>query len=122
MALSNRHRWCIDKIAAAFATQIDDEAMKVKVQGFIRAPANLEKFNQFFKGDGPQKLFVFYQTPEVPGADVDDWSPDKGTPDIFISSGSSSEDAIQDGTLSGVTSTLSSMVDVISSLLRLQML
>ena len=42
MALQPRHRWCIDKIASAFATQIDDEAMKVKVQGFMRLSANLD--------------------------------------------------------------------------------
>ena len=72
----------------SFSSEVNDEKMNVKVQGFLRQQSNREKFDQFFRGDGQQKLFIFYQTPEVPGAEVDDWSPDKGTPEIFISSGS----------------------------------
>ena len=58
MSLTERHRWCTSKILEAFAPELDMET----VQGFIRQELNLNKFTSFFKGEGPGRLFVFYQT------------------------------------------------------------
>ena len=57
MSLTNRHRWCISKVVDAFAPALEE----AQVQGFIRTPANLERFNSFFRGEGASKLFIFYQ-------------------------------------------------------------
>jgi hypothetical protein len=65
MSLSERHRWCINKMLEAFAPELTSEA----VQTFIRQEANLQKFNSLFKGDGPGRIFVFYQ-PEVSEGEV----------------------------------------------------
>ena len=60
MALSERHRWCIDKIREAFGDELNSEA----VNTFMRQEAVLTKFTQFFAGESSGRLFVFYQ-PEV---------------------------------------------------------
>ncbi len=57
MSLSDRHRWCVSKILEAFGPELTSEA----AQAFIRQDGNIQKFNSFFKGDGPGRLFVFYQ-------------------------------------------------------------
>ncbi len=57
MSLSDRHRWCVSKILEAFGPELTSEA----AQAFIRQDGNIQKFNAFFKGDGPGRLFVFYQ-------------------------------------------------------------
>jgi hypothetical protein len=40
-----------------------------QAQAFIRNEGNLQKFNQFFKGEGSGRLFVYYQ-PELPSGEV----------------------------------------------------
>jgi hypothetical protein len=60
MSLSDRHRWCLNKILEAFGPELTSES----AQGFIRNDANLHKFNTFFKGDGSGRLFIYYQ-PEI---------------------------------------------------------
>jgi hypothetical protein len=58
MALSSRHRWCLEKIVQCFEDEgLDD----VLVQGFIRKPDVMLKFNALFSGNGPASLFVHYQ-------------------------------------------------------------
>lgn len=57
MSLTDRHRWCMNKILEAFAPELTQEA----AQAFMRNDANLQKFTSFFKGDGAGRLFVFYQ-------------------------------------------------------------
>ena len=57
MSLSERHRWCMDKMLEAFAPELTSEA----AQTFIRNDQNLQKFNSFFKGDNAGRLFVFFQ-------------------------------------------------------------
>lgn len=51
------------KMIEAFAPGLTSEA----VQSFIRQDVNLQKFNSFFKGDGPGRLFVFFQPDMVDG-------------------------------------------------------
>ena len=59
MALSARHRWCINKINKCFEDQgVDD----VTVKAFIRKPKNLGYFNALFSGNGQSALFVHYQS------------------------------------------------------------
>jgi hypothetical protein len=65
MSLTDRHRWCVTKILEAFGSELTSEA----AQAFIRNDTNLQKFTQFFKGDGPGGLFVFFQ-PELPDGEV----------------------------------------------------
>ena len=59
MALTTRHRWCIDKVAYCFQDEMKDDA---KVQGFIRRPDILAQFNSLFSGECRRSLFVHYQT------------------------------------------------------------
>lgn len=65
MALSERHRWCMNKMLEAFSPELTTEA----AQAFIRNEANLQKFNTFFKGDSSGRLFVFFQ-PEAQEGEV----------------------------------------------------
>jgi hypothetical protein len=58
MSLTERHRWCLNKILEAFGPELSQEA----AQAFIRNDSNLQKFTSFFKGDGPGRIFVFYQS------------------------------------------------------------
>lgn len=59
MALTPRHRWCIERIKSCFQeeTDVDDE----KVQGFIRKSQVISKFNSLFAGDGRNAVFVHFQ-------------------------------------------------------------
>ncbi len=57
MSLTERHRWCMNKILEAFGPELTQEA----VQAFMRNDANLQRFTNFFKGDSSGRLFVFYQ-------------------------------------------------------------
>jgi dynein heavy chain len=58
MALTPRHRWCIERIKHCFHEQEVDDA---KVQGFIRKPQVISKFNSLFAGDGKSAIFVHFQ-------------------------------------------------------------
>ena len=64
MSLTERHRWCAGKILETFAPELSSET----VQQFIRVDAVLQKFTQFFRGEGSGRLFIFYQPPVVEGA------------------------------------------------------
>ena len=55
----------MNKMTETFAPELTQEALNA----FIRNDANLQKFNSFFKGDGPGRLFVFFQ-PDVPEGEV----------------------------------------------------
>ena len=57
MAYSERHRWCTSKIQETFAPELEIET----IQSFIRNEIILTQFNQFFKGEGSGRIFVFYQ-------------------------------------------------------------
>lgn len=57
MALTERHRWCMQKMLETFSPELTSEV----VQSFVRQDANLQKMTAFFKGDGCGRLFVFYQ-------------------------------------------------------------
>ena len=58
MSLTERHRWCLNKILEAFSPELTPEA----AQAFIRNDSNLQKFTSFFKGDGSGRIFVFFQS------------------------------------------------------------
>ena len=64
MALTPRHRWCVDKIVQCFAhcDGIDDP----KVQGFIRRPDVFLKFKVLFDGGEGNRnvIFIHYQVRE----------------------------------------------------------
>ena len=57
MAYSERHRWCTSKIQETFSPELEIET----IQSFIRNEIILTQFNQFFKGEGSGRIFVFYQ-------------------------------------------------------------
>ena len=57
MSITERHRWCMAKMIEAFAPELSLEA----VQAFTRQESNLQKFNAFFRGEGPGRLFILYQ-------------------------------------------------------------
>ncbi|KAH8056488.1 dynein light chain binding protein [Aureococcus anophagefferens] len=87
MALTQRHHWVVAKIVSAFEPDIDN----IKVQGFVRQPANASKLLAFFNGEAADnKLFVFYQPPAVDQGDVDaeGWPGNEQPPELFFSQGS----------------------------------
>lgn len=57
MSLTERHRWCLNKILETFSPDLTPES----AQSFIRNDSNFQKFNSFFKGDGPGRIFIFFQ-------------------------------------------------------------
>ena len=58
MALTTRHRWCIEQIKQCFHNEdVDDSA----IHGFIRKPDVLNKFNALFSGEGKNVVFIHYQ-------------------------------------------------------------
>lgn len=65
MSLTERHRWCANKMLEAFGPELTTEA----VQAFIRQDANLQKFLSFFKGEGSGRIFVFFQ-PDMADGEV----------------------------------------------------
>jgi hypothetical protein len=65
MSLTERHRWCAKKILEAFSPEVDMEV----VQTFIRSDSNVQRFSAFFRGEGPGRLFVYFQSP-APEGDV----------------------------------------------------
>lgn len=73
MALSERHRWCMNKILEAFAPELKQET----VQSFMRNDQNIQKFNAFFKGESTGRLFIFYQPETKEGETWTDGTPPK---------------------------------------------
>ncbi len=65
MSLTERHRWCVNKMLEAFAPELTTET----VQTFIRLDVNLQKFLSFFKGEGSGRMFVFFQ-PDISEGEV----------------------------------------------------
>lgn len=63
MSLTERHRWCAGKILETFGPELTSEA----VQQFIRVESVLQKFTQFFRGEGSGRIFISYQPPVVEG-------------------------------------------------------
>lgn len=64
MALTTRHRWCIEQIKQCFHNEgVDDSA----IHGFIRKPNVLNKFNALFSGEGKNVVFIHYQKPTTNG-------------------------------------------------------
>jgi len=62
MALTTRHRWCIERIKHCFQDQgVDDSS----IHGFIRKSQVLNKFNALFAGDGKNVIFVHYQPQNI---------------------------------------------------------
>lgn len=78
MSISDRHRWCMSKMIEAFAPELSAEA----VQAFTRQDTNLQKFNSFFRGEGPGRLFILFQP-----ADGETWTENAGPKQISISDG-----------------------------------
>ena len=56
MAFQARHRWVIQKIDQGFG--IHNEAV---VEEAMRGNGVMDKVNSFFRADGPQRLFFFFQ-------------------------------------------------------------
>jgi len=85
MALTLRHRWCLEKIAQCFEDEgLDD----ILVQGFIRKPDVMMKLNTLFSGNGPSSLFVHYQNQSTcHTADIDQLDISKR--ELFVSYGDS---------------------------------
>ena len=65
MTLAERHRWCMSKILETFAPELSTEV----VNSFMRQETNLQKFNQFFRGEGPGRIFLLFQ-PELQDGEV----------------------------------------------------
>eukprot|EP01040_Poterioochromonas_malhamensis_P004773 gene4773-5123_t len=81
MSLTERHRWCMNKILEAFGPELTQEA----VQAFMRNDANLQRFTNFFKGDSSGRLFVFYQ---AEGSEAEgSWSETQAAKNLVISDG-----------------------------------
>lgn len=58
MALTPRHRWCIERIKLCFHHEDVNDA---EIQGFIRKQQVFSNFNSLFTGDGKDTLFVHFQ-------------------------------------------------------------
>lgn len=65
MSLTERHRWCMGKIAETFGAELEKEVL----EGFMRQDAVLQKFSSFFRGEISGRLFVSYQ-PEMAEGEV----------------------------------------------------
>ena len=63
MTLAERHRWCMTKILESFAPELTLDL----VNDFMRQESNLNKFNQFFRGEGSGRIFILYQPELVEG-------------------------------------------------------
>ncbi|KAL4128830.1 hypothetical protein PRIC2_007810 [Phytophthora ramorum] len=57
MAFQARHRWMIQRLQLGLGFQ--DEA---QVEELMRGNGIMEQLTRFFRGDGPSKLFFYYQT------------------------------------------------------------
>lgn len=68
-SLSARHKWCIEKVSQCFEGIIDDAATVVLSFFSQRADA-LSQLNEFFIGQGPDAIFVHYQTKLMYAMDV----------------------------------------------------
>ena len=66
MTYSERHKWCTGKIVEAFSPELTLEA----AQEFFRQNTIIQQLNVFFKGDGPGRLFVSYQSISHNNGDV----------------------------------------------------
>ena len=66
MAYSERHKWCTGKIVEAFSPELTQEA----AQEFFRQNNIIQQLNVFFKGDGPGRLFINYQSISNSNGDV----------------------------------------------------
>lgn len=66
MSLTERHRWCMNKILEAFSPELTVET----AQAFIRNDTNLQKFNAFFRGDLSGRLFIYFQPIETLDGEV----------------------------------------------------
>jgi len=88
MALTTRHRWCIERIKHCFQDQDVEDA---SIQGFIRKSHTLSKFNALFAGEGNNVLFVHYQVKNASSPNpADSTSSSKGAKaELFVTYGDS---------------------------------
>jgi hypothetical protein len=62
MALTSRHRWCIERIKNSFKEEGVDESI---VQDFIRQPKVMMHFNSLFSGQGNNVIFIHYHRKDI---------------------------------------------------------
>lgn len=86
MALTSRHRWCIERIKNTFKEENVDESI---VQDFIRQPKVLTEFNTLFSGKGKNAIFVHYQRKHVSFLDNAVNQENCGHAELFLSFGDS---------------------------------
>jgi len=86
MALTSRHRWCIERIKSSFKEEGVDESI---VQGFIRQPKVMARFNSLFSGNGKNSIFVHYQRKGVSSMDNDFDKENVAEAELFLSFGDS---------------------------------
>lgn len=86
MALTSRHRWCIERIKNTFKEENVDESI---VQDFIRQPKVLTEFNTLFSGKGKNAIFVHYQRKHVSFLDNAVNQENCGQAELFLSFGDS---------------------------------
>lgn len=80
MALTARHRWCIERIKDCFHEEGVEDSV---VQGFVHKSQVIKKFNSLFSGEGRNVLFVHYQQPKQDSFDQNT------NPELFLSFGDS---------------------------------
>lgn len=62
MALTSRHRWCIERIKNSFKEEGVDESI---VQDFIRQQKVMMHFNSLFSGQGNNVIFIHYHRKDI---------------------------------------------------------
>jgi hypothetical protein len=67
--LSARHKWCIEKVTQCFEGIINDAA-RIVLSFFSQSADVLSQLNEFFIGQGPDAIFVHYQTKQMHAMDV----------------------------------------------------
>ena len=81
MAFQARHRWVIQKIDQGFG--IHNEAV---VEEAMRGNGVMDKVNSFFRADGPQRLFFFFQVPALEDEDGE-FVPSDEPAQLFVTDG-----------------------------------
>ncbi|KAL7690391.1 putative AAA+ ATPase domain, dynein heavy chain region D6 P-loop domain-containing protein [Plasmopara halstedii] len=81
MAFQARHRWMIQRLQLGFGFK--DES---QVEDLLRGNCIMEQLTRFFRGDGPTKIFFYYQFKGVTDDDTSS-TPESRRKDLFITDG-----------------------------------
>ena len=89
MAFQARHRWIMQRLQSGLGFQDENE-----VERLMKTNKIMDQLTDFFKADGPKKIFFYYQSRFVfnpdeinPDDNCDDPRMEDSTPELFITDG-----------------------------------